>query len=212
MKALKSAKTPLTMYRPRPGERDSLDVVHQVFARPDGTSVATIGINLSTAPVPDRRYVTDVAGVIYRKGTVKLIFAQESLSLDLRSMIVVQMSAHSARAFVKSLRQVSGTSIDEIAALSGVQAESLINLTSEFKEPDQTIAFAVDMVSAAVAGQDACFDCYNASAFSLAHVAKTSKLPIEAVVRVDLSTALLLSIRDAIQELEQSFPPDVVVE
>ncbi len=210
MKPIAKAKILGSAIGLRPGQRDTVDVLSQVMALPDGRSVAALGVDLSTAPVPERRYVSDLAGVVYRKGVVKLVFGQESLSHGLRSMIVIQMSAHATRNFLRSLEQMSHPTLDEIAAIVGVEQDELLPLDNGITEPDQTVAFAANMIGTTVVGTDVCFDVYNVamSAATIAAVGGMNKMPIDSVVRVDLRLGLLLPIRNALRELESQFPPE----
>lgn len=196
--------------RLRPGERDTVDIVHQVIALPDGTSAAAIGVDLLGAPVPERRYVADVVSVAYSKGMVKLIFAQECISgAKLRSMIVLQMTPHAVAQFLRSLTNMSNPGIDEIARRMGAAPEDLLSLEN-FVEPEQTVAFAANMIGAAVSGMEACLDVYNASTFSVLNVGAKSKIPVDAVVRINLRLPSLLAIREALVQLEPQFPPELV--
>lgn len=209
----KQRKLPtITHSAPRSGEGIGIDVIHQTVPQPDGTSLSIVGLNLSNAPVPERRYAADLATVLYKRELVKLVFAQETISSTsptLRSMLVVHVAPNAARQFLHSLVQMGPPGIDELARKSGIEPEPLSELDSE---PDQTVAFAANLVAAAIGGREACLDFYHASAFSMVNIAKASKLPIDPVVRVDLRTSLLMSLRNALQELEGSFPPETVLE
>ena len=204
-----SKTTAVTHSASRPGEGYALELTRQIVPQPDGTSLSLVGLNLSSAPVPDRRYVADLATVLYQR-ELKLIFAQETISLTspaLRSMLVVHIAPNAARQFLQSLESMDSPSLDELAKRSGIEPEPLSEITNE---PEQTVAFAANMVAAAVGGREACLDFYHASVFAMVNISKASKVPIDPVVRVDLRTSLLLSLRDALRELQKDFPPEVI--
>lgn len=197
----------------RPGEGVSIDVVHQTLPQPDGTTLMAAGINLSSAPVPDKRYVADWVSVLYRRENLKLVFAQETFSFtsqtspSLRSMLVVNMGPDAARNFLRSLQQMRSPNLDELVISCAIKPEPLLEVE---QEPEQTIAFAANMVAVAIMGRDTCLDFYQASPFDMVNIATAKRVPIDPVVRIDLRTSLLVSIRNAMQKLEGDFPSETM--
>lgn len=188
----------------RTGEGFALDVQNKITPLPDGSSVTSYGIDLARAPVPGRRYAADLATVLYKNEYVKMIFSQEKISLSstaLRTMLVVHIAPEAAKEFLSKLQGIS-PSLDEIATQSNIKPESLFEIE---EEPEQTVAFAANMASAAIIGRESCLDFYHASAFVLANITKSKKAMVEPVVRVDLRTSLLISIRDSLQNMESIF-------
>ncbi len=192
----------------RNGEGALVDAVPSAVATPDGKTVVSVNINLANAPVPDRRYVSDIASVLYKRGdgAIKLVFGQEKISgSSFRSLLIIHMSTSAARHFISSLRTMSNPSLTEITERVGVKPEPLSTITDE---PEQTVAFASNVVLAAVSGMDACLDFYQISSFSIAHAQVSRKVGADPVVRVDIRSALLLSLLHELSELESSFPPE----
>ncbi len=199
----------MAVHMSRPGDGVGIEVVHQTIPQPNGTTLRTAGLNLSTAPVPDRRYAADLATVLYKHEVLRLVFAQEtisSISPTLRSMLIVNMAPGAARNFLRSLQQLSPT-LDELAEKNGIEPGPLFNVESE---PGQTIALAANLAAVAIIGRDACIDFFQASPFAMAKIGSARMIPVDPVVRVDVRTSLLLSLRNAIQKLEGNFPPEIV--
>ena len=207
----KTRKAPtLTHIISRPGEGIGIDVIRQIVPQADGGSIQLAGFDLRSAPVPDRRYTADLAGMLYKNETVKFIFAQETISQiagTLRSMLIVHMAATAARQFLRSFIDMDSPNLDDLVKISGIEPEPLFKVEVE---PEQTIALAANMVAVAIGDREVCLDFYHASAFAIANLSTASKIPVDPVVRVDLRTSLLLSLRKAIQDLEHSFPPDAI--
>ena len=190
----------------RQGEGVPIDIVHQTALSTDGTTVAVIGINLAQAPVPDRRYVAEVGAVDYSNETVKVMFGQKKMSPSgmLRSLVVVHMSPRAVRQFLTSVKQMQKPSLSELMQKIGLERENIAADLGE--EPDQTVAFAANIVAVAISGREACLDFYHASSFAMANAINSKKLPIDAVVRVDLRTGLFGGLIDEMKKFESKFP------
>lgn len=199
-------KQQVTRTLQRLGEGTPIDIVQHSSLSPDGGSVAVLGLNLAQAPVPDRRYVADVAAVNYADETVKILFGQRKMAPEgmLRSLLVIHMSPRAARQVLRSINQMSNPTLDQILEKVGIKKENLeLHIGTE---PEQTVAFVSNIVAVAVAGREACLDFYHASSFAFASAVSSKKLPIDAVVRVDLRTALFSAVVTELQKLEARFP------
>jgi hypothetical protein len=188
----------------RRGEGALIDIVPHQSVGANGRTVLNLAIDLSNAPVPDRRYVADVASVSYSNGALKLFLGQQKLPTGLRSLLVIHMTPLAAGQFISSLTRMKNPTIQEIAARSHVTSEPLTEIT---EEPEQTVAFASNIVAAAISNGEACVDFYQVSAFSLASAPVSKKIAIDPVVRLDLRLSLLLALLEELQKLEGSFPP-----
>jgi hypothetical protein len=189
----------------RPGEgTTSIAVDVKTFLSTDGRTITNLGANLAGASVPDRKYVADACSVSYQRETVKIIFAQEKFdSKGLRSAIVIHMSP---RAVVQMLGMFNGPlhqMFEENARAEGIAPEQMSAFESE---PQQVAALSANLAIGAAAGREACMDFYQASPFSLGMAAQSRKLDMDGVVRVELSTALLLGLVEALRELASQFP------
>jgi hypothetical protein len=187
----------------RKGDGTAIDVVQQRSVQTSGQTQITFGMNLNDAPVPNRRYVADVAMVLERHGTVNVIFGQEKIGEDaLRSMLVVQMSPVAARNFLNSFAQLN-PSLSDVVKQMGSAPEKLHALK---EGSSQAVAFSANLSAAAMAGEEACLDFYNASPFSIRSLQVTKKIGVEPVVRVDLRVTLLQAILDELALIEQKLP------
>ena len=195
----------------RTGEGTPIDVVQHSVVKPDGTGVAVLGINLAQAPVPERRYVADVGTVSFESGTIKVMFGQRKLSSEaLRSLVVIHMSPNAVAQFLDSVKGMEKPSLDEIGQKIGIEPEVLAKAFSE--EPEQTVAFAANIVAVAVAAKESCLDFYQASSFSIAGAVSSKKLPVDAVVRVDLRTSLFMGVVKELQKIASKFPHEATEE
>lgn len=175
----------------------------------DGKTTMVLAGNLADAPVPDRRYLAELASIVYKNETVQFLFAQEKLSSSLRSLLVIHMSTSAARSFASSVEKMSNPSLEEIAKITHLAPVSLPNINDE---PDQTVALVANRVGVAVSGREASLDFYQVSISSLVNMITTNKIGVEPVVRVDIRTSLLIALIKRIRELQDKFPPDEIQE
>ncbi|MHB8814464.1 MAG: hypothetical protein ACYDAE_14500 [Steroidobacteraceae bacterium] len=170
----------------------------------DGRTITNIAANLAAASVPDRKYVADVCSISYQRETVKIIFAQERFDgKGLRSAIVIHMSP---RAVVQMLDMFDGhlkEGFEENAKSEHVLPEAMSSFESE---PPQVAALSANLAIAAATGREACMDFYQASPFAVGTAAQSRKLAVDGVVRVELSTALLLGLVEDLRKLRSTFP------
>jgi hypothetical protein len=186
----------------RPGEGASVSVV---LGSATANGLQTAAINLSDAPVPERKYAADVSAVAFVPGTVQILFGQRRIGGSkpvLRSLLVIHMAPSAAARFLESTAQFIPYSLAEIARLNGISAEASPPI---LEEPDQTIALAAGFVLTAASGEDATLDFYQASAFAMSAV-KSGSLSLDPVVRVDLRTSLLLGLVEELQKISPQLP------
>lgn len=183
----------------RPGEGTPLDIV--ATSEVDGLS---IGVNLASAPVPDRHYVADACCVAHAGTLFKLIFVQQQVVGDeLRSMLVVHMSVTGVRRLVDALLALQKPSLQEIADAGHMAAEPMLQIK---KEPSQAVALAANMGIAGISGYEAVIDFFQASPFSLMAASQAKKLSLESVVRVEVRTPLLLGLVKVLGEMLAKVP------
>jgi hypothetical protein len=205
-KSVKSGE--VVRYISRTGEGTAVDAAVRPVTTASGRSAGLMTVNISSAPVPERRYVAEVCSVTYEKETVKLWFGQpKHNSNKLRTLLVIHMSPSSVRHFIDSIRAVKNPTYEELAQDNHFQKEPLSTLEDE---PDQTVAFAANFILAGMSGREACLDFFHASAFAISAVVHTSKLALDAVVRVDLRSSLALGLFQELGRLvAEAFPPDL---
>lgn len=170
----------------------------------NGTTLTSMTLNLAEAPVPDRRYAADFVSVVYKDDVVKLVFGQEKLgSSDVRSCVVIAFNTHDARFFLQSVRDMKNPSLDEVVVQSNITTIPAMRAVDV--EPAQTIALSGNFIMAGCTGRSSCMDIYSVSAFAFANVQKTKKIPVDPVVRIDLSTAHIVALRDELARLSINF-------
>lgn len=198
--------------QPRPGEGPTVDLIQHRVVHVNGQTLQSFTVDLRSAPVPERKYLAESCDVRLRPSSVALLFAQERFGTGgIRSLLVVQVSPSGIARFLKSIDDIK-PGIEELAAQLGISAdESGVEIE---QEPPQTIALSASMILTAVSGDEACLDFFKASPFSMSTAQQTRKLALDPVVRVDLSSSLMLSLvekmRDIAPQLPRSaFPVDI---
>lgn len=190
---------------PRPGEGAVVELARRPVTRPDGSTGLELNIDLALAPVPEKRYVADVASLNYADGVLQMLFGQRKIARSdaLRSLIVVQMTSTAAGQFVKTLAGF------EPGVRTWLEQNSIRSQLSNIEEePEQTVTLFANMIGLAFAGREACMDFYHASAFSLHYVQQNRKMAVEPVVRVIVGSGLLLALIDRLHEFEPTFPKE----
>lgn len=173
----------------RPGEGVVVELRPVVAREVSGSNATRMSANVSAIPVPSKRYSADVCFVGFSHGTYKWLFAQEKFnSQELRTLIIVKMSAEATVRFLTSCDEASPT-FDEFAEQTGIEVESLPKFG---EEPKETVAFDANFALVALSGAEACVDFYHSSAFAVGASKHTNKLALDPVVRVDLRSSLLL--------------------
>lgn len=182
---------------------NEVEVKREIEMRPDGKSVLAVSLDLSSAPVPDRKYLADVASIISTSHSIKLLFAQNKLNGDLRTLLVVDISSEVAQKYIKAVDEMPGTNFQQIAALNKQPIPELSIFTDE---PEQTIAFKANALSGAVSGLDACLDFYYISPVAMRNFMQTDKIDIDAVVRVDMHVNLFVSLINELRKIASNYP------
>ena len=184
-----------------------LGMASRVTPLPDGSTQLAIQLDLSQAAVPERSYTADAAGVVFDGVRVKILFAQRRLDgTGLRSLIVLPMSTDS----VRQLMGTTKTFLPQVGAFMDRNGMKPADLLGVDREPDQTVALPANMATISYAGRDATIDFYHASAGSIHALKKSDGLAIEAVVRVDMPTGVLVSLVAKLTEICQTLPEEVL--
>lgn len=189
----------------REGEGVPLRVSMQRVTLPDGSTATTTALNLTSAPVPTRRYHARVANVLDEDSSSVIAFGQPRLGSDaLRSLVLVSISAPGRKYILDSCTDSQSNFLEGLRATVRRGGWST-PLRPIVDEPAQTVSLVANLALIAHSENDAVMDFYHASAWSL-HVAGKGgqDLAVDPVVRVDLSASLLLSILEALQSAEKA--------
>jgi len=191
-------------FRSRPGEGAILEIGRKMVPHTDGTAGFQISLDLLNAPVPERRYVADAANLTHSNGFVHLIFWQKKITgNEARSMVVLSLTSLAALQYLQN----AGAQIAQFEkAASKLKLEGSLEKLPE--EPAQTVCLAANIIATAWSGREACMDFYHASPFVMGMLAKNGKFAAEPIVRVSLSTGVLLALFRQLESLKPSFPQD----
>lgn len=168
-----------------------------------------IGLDITKAPVPTRRYAADFCSVREDKGEMRIVFAQYGFDEDdIESALIIRMSSTAVKQFVNSLSGM-GKDLSELINPLNISEEAL---SENVPRPNQIANMMANICSVAVAGQEACLDFYHISAFAIRKVeGGSSEMEVEPVVRVDMRASLFVGFaRRAIQIVEKRLGGDDV--
>jgi hypothetical protein len=193
----------------RQGEGVGLDVV-QHHVQVSGQSVAEISVDASRAPVPDRKYVADFAGVDEFKGNIRLLFGQRKIGTEqLRSLIVIHLSRNGVMHLLHSMERMDSPTYEEIVEKTGIE---VIALDPVPEEPQQTVSLAANVTLSAMSGDEVCLDFYRASPFSQRSAEHGGKFYIDPVVRIDLPSGMFISLMRELKQRQEAVAKRVLKE
>lgn len=178
----------------RPGDGAPLPMRVSQAVSVNGRTITSMGVDMSTAPVPDRKYVADIYGIVQAASTTKLLFGQQRIGRqELRSLLVVHMSTKSIQQFLENLPDGSGGNarFEDVASEFQLTAELPAKIVDE---PSQVVAFKASAIVAAMSGPDACLDFYQVSPSALIAARNADVIAVDPVVRVDVPSAILLGL------------------
>ena len=189
----------------RPGEGTAIGGDRKQVANADGTTGTLFTLNLNTAPVPDRRYVADIASVSASEHRLSLIFGQSKVvGTGTRSLLVIEVATTFAAQIVNMIQELI-ENLRKYVKQHDVPALQLVDIK---EEPSQTVSLAGNVVAAGYASRDACLDFYYVSPFAIQQAEAGGDFVAEPVVRVSLPTSLLLSICERLDEMKATFPSE----
>lgn len=173
----------------------------------DGSLLLTI--DLSKAPVPERRYVADVAGVLVSDDIVHLLFGQAQIvGSGLRTMLDIHVPAQGIRHFLDSFHAHDmPNTLSTLRQKLGYEGRGLYNIT---EEPKETFALPVNLIATAVTSREACLDMYYADTFVISKAVRgIGDFKADPVVRISLPSAVLLGVIAKLESLRDSLPENV---
>lgn len=190
--------------RTRPGEGALIDIARRTSLSPDGSNITAVEVDLSSAPVPERRFLADTAWVDYRAGLVRLMFGQQRVDRgDLRALVVLCFT-------IEDLRHFLGTSkalVENLKAYLGNSSTPTEELEPVTAEPPQAVSMFANIMAVAYAANQASIDFYHASAWALHQLrnAQNLKLALEPMVRVILTSSLLFALLGKLEAVQSQF-------
>lgn len=176
-----------------------VDVVIQAETSVTGSYAGKMTADLAGLPVPERRYSADVASVMVRGAMFWLLFGQERIGgkpCELRTLIVMKLAAPFAQSFVDNVK--AGAAYETLFVTG--EGEPLSEI---LEEPRDTVAFHASFVMTAFNNEEGCLDFFHSSPFAMSDSQMTKKLAVEPVLRVSMSSGLVISlIRDLEAKLD----------
>jgi hypothetical protein len=158
-------------------------------------------VNLNNAPAPQRRYVADIATVEYNGLEVNIVFAQTKVfGVGIESALSVKINLNSIKDIVQTLYVNAQADLQQARERIRLKDEVLVNVTSE---PAHSAKLIANIANLAIAGHETCIDFYHLNAYANAKLMNSSKLDLEAVVRVDLRTSLFVPLSAALGKISE---------
>src|ERR1700733_13700223 len=155
-------------------------------------SFGLASVDFAPVPVPDKKYVADVCGVLRTGQVFKIYFGQCPVpDQPLQNLLVMNMSQNGVRTTLAAVGQVSNPTFEEIAKQGNFGA---VPLFVPSVAPAQTVTLSANFALTAMASEEAVIDFLKSSPFSIASAFHSSKMAVEPIVRVDLSSGLLLGL------------------
>jgi hypothetical protein len=185
------------------GQGSALSMADRRFK---GIEANSLNVNFSTQKAPEKSYTAETAFVEYKNGEVQFIFAQyDLLGIKLDSAISLKMHGFWAKQFLRSIANLENPSIEDIARDVQIKRDPIGKIDHN---PGHVAKLSANIIQAAVSGFDTGLDFFYLSPISLSKGKGNKKEPVEliGIVRVDIRTALFLSIIDILRELEPNFP------
>ena len=173
---------------------------------PTGGS-ALIAIDMTAAPVPDRRFAADAVWVEVGSDLARGFFAQyRGAGPRVEHLIVLRVPFKGARQFISSM---NGELIEK--ARNYLERFAVPSPPPVDREnfPNQSFTLDANILIAGFAGREACLDLYHTSPYVTMELQKGSKqLRAEPVARVILTTRLLIDMYRELERNKDSMPLD----
>lgn len=175
----------------------------------DGSNATTYGVDLYNCEIPDRHFHARSVGADYEHLEVDLLFAQPQRGNRdrLRNLLVVSVPVGSVVMLMSSIAKMTAPSLNELALTNEIVEEAALSI---FEEAEQTVEVDASIIAAAFSGNEACFDFYEVSPFSMAALPMTNHLNIIPVVRVNTRTSLAMGLFTRLRKLQEQFPRSIV--
>lgn len=193
----------------RLGEGIVIETTRQTQAGTDGTTSLTVAFDVSQAPVPERRYVSDCLAILSDEHVVRLCFGQRKVGEGgIRSLLIIHLTFDAVQQFLKSINDFN-QAIRGYANKVTLPVTQLIDIK---EEPTQTVAVTANIIAASFSNRDACFDFYHVSAFVMSQLKQGGAFVADPVVRVNVSTAIVIAVLDRFQSISAALPAPALEE
>jgi hypothetical protein len=173
---------------------------------PDGTTTTEISVDFQGMPIPERRYVADVAWVDFGNEVVRFMFGQRAIngSDQLRSLVLVKVYPEPARGLIERSAPFI-RNIKDFLARNNIPVHEVQQLV---EEPAQTVALTANMMSITFAGREAEWDFFHLPPSGMRKLSERSDIVVDPVVRIDLATSSLAAIINRLEQLVPELPEE----
>lgn len=182
-----------------------MPVVKRDIPHPDGSTTTEYNLDLDQMPIPERRYVADVAWVDHRDDFIRFIFGQRALSGEkLRSVVIVNL-------YPEPIRNMLGRSAEFVANIAEFLKRNEMAVSDPGplpEEPNQTVALTANVMSLTFVGREAEWDFFHLPPSGVRKIDERSDVVMDPVVRIDLATRLVAGILQALERLLPSLPQE----
>lgn len=184
----------------RPGEGFALRM-QQRISDAAGISVA---VDLSSAPVPDKKYVADVGTILERDHAALMVFGQNPLIGGGRpSLVSIKLGDWAIRQYVKSFDEIL-PSITGYAQRVNLRPADLITLNDSNV---QFVSLIGNVIAVSFAGRDANMDFYYISPSVIHYLKSGGQFVVDPIVRIYLPTDLLWAVSEGLKAIAVKLGP-----
>lgn len=162
------------------------------------------GLDISAAPVPQRRYAAEISDLRLQNGDLIFLFGQLFPDTDeVDSILSIRMNPIAGIQLLESIEGMKKPGLDGIAKSMRIEGRPL---TKKFSKSAQMAKVVANLAAIAVSGFETCIDFYHASAFSMRQAATTKQLAVEPIVRVDIQTSVFISLVAELKTIRSTLP------
>lgn len=165
-----------------------------------------VQLDLSNAPVPERRFSADGGWVVPGTDIIRIVFAQyKGVGPEVEHYVVLRVSFDGVRMFVQSMKSVSETGHAFLEKIGNPPSPEIDRKSISA----QSFTLDANIIIAGYSGREACMDLYYSSPqVKVALRRGGNEYRAEPVARVMLTTRLLLDIYQELALTIQTLPAD----
>lgn len=208
LESVSSKKRELTQPITLRGEGVRIATKHQQLIR-GGAVVGAATLDFTGAQVPDRRFSADAGSVEVGSDVARILFAQaNALGDKYEHLVVVKISFGGVYSFLRSMKEVAATGHDYIDKFKLSSPPAF----DRQRAPSQSYALDANIIITGLHGRESVMDFYHASPHVMRALKSGGDFYAEPVVRVVLTTNLMMNIYDRLAEKKASMPADELEE
>lgn len=184
----------------------SAPVTRKIVARPDGVTALQLSIDITDLPSPARSYSADQAMLSFNgSDALHFLFWQHTIGGKARSMVGVKVYSDAAMRLHEACAPLRPV-LDAFVERNKIAVPTVQLL----EEPAQAVSLVATLAQISFAGFEAEISFFHLSPYGV-HVASRrneSHVPVEPVVQIDLSAAMLASLLRELARLAPALPKE----